>query len=152
MLIESQSANRLFKQEVFIMSKNEIIKLDDNSLSTIIRLIESHRQNAFRKVNEELVSLYYEIGKFLSEKISLEKWGNKKIDLLANEIHKRYPSLKGISRPNLYRMIQFYEAYRDNAIVSTLLRQISWSNNVLILSTTKTTLLLNVPLLEVHLH
>ena len=99
MLIESQSANRLFKQEVFIMSKNEIIKLDDNSLSTIIRLIESHRQSAFRKVNEELVSLYYEIGKFLSEKISLEKWGNKKIDLLANEIHKRYPSLKGVVVP-----------------------------------------------------
>lgn len=33
-------------------------------------------------------------------------------------------------------MKQFYETYKDNEIVSTLLRQISWSNNVKILSST----------------
>ena len=35
-------------------------------------------------------------------------------------------------------MVQFYEEYRDNIIVSTLSRQISWSNNLLILSSTNT--------------
>ena len=31
-------------------------------------------------------------------------------------------------------MMQFYETYKDNEIVSTLLSQISWSNNLTILS------------------
>ena len=119
------------------MDKNEIIELDDNSLNSIIKLIETHRQNAYRKVNEELVSLYYEIGEFLSKKIAFEKWGSKAIDRLAEEIKKKYPTLKGFANRNLYRMIQFYETYRHNVIVSPLLTQISWSNNLLIMSGTK---------------
>ena len=35
-------------------------------------------------------------------------------------------------------MMQFYDTYKDNEIVSTMLRQISWSNNIAILSGTKT--------------
>ncbi len=35
-------------------------------------------------------------------------------------------------------MMQFYETYKDNEIVSTLLSQIGWSNNLTILSSTKT--------------
>ena len=35
-------------------------------------------------------------------------------------------------------MVQFYETYKDNEIVSPLVRQISWSNNLLILSVRKT--------------
>ena len=45
--------------------------------------------------------------------------------------------LIGFNRAGLYRMVQIYEEYRDNTIVSTLSRQISWSNNILILSSTK---------------
>ena len=35
-------------------------------------------------------------------------------------------------------MKQFYETYKDNEIVSTLLRQLNWSNHIQILSSTKT--------------
>ena len=35
-------------------------------------------------------------------------------------------------------MMQFYDTYKNNEIVSTLLSQISWSNNLTILSRTKT--------------
>ena len=44
--------------------------------------------------------------------------------------------MKGFNRAGIYRMKQFYETYKDNEIVSTLLTQISWSNNVIILSST----------------
>lgn len=44
--------------------------------------------------------------------------------------------MKGFNRRGIYRMKQFYETYKDNEIVSTLLTQISWSNNVRILSST----------------
>lgn len=44
--------------------------------------------------------------------------------------------MRGSTRREIYRMKQFYETYKDNEIVSTLLTQISWSNNVKILSST----------------
>ena len=104
----------------------------------IINIIHSHRQNAYRKVNEELVAMYYEIGGYLSQKIKLGEWGSKTIDNLVNEIKGQYPHLKGFNRTGLYRMIQFYDTYRDNEIVSPLVTQLSWTNNLLILQGTKT--------------
>ena len=64
--------------------------------------------------------------------------GSKVIDNIANGINNKYPTLKGFDRAGLYRMMQFYDTYKDNEIVSTMLRQISWSNNIAILSGTKT--------------
>ena len=66
-----------------------------------------------------------------------EKCGSKVIDNIANEINNMFPTLKGFNRAGLYRMMQFYDTYKDNEIVSTLLRQISWTNNIAILSGTK---------------
>lgn len=99
----------------------------------IIKIIQNHRQSAYRKINEELVTMYFEIGKYLSEKVKSEDWGSKTIDKLVLTIKSQYPYLKGFNRAGLYRMIQFYEAYRDNIIVSPLVIQLSWTNNLLIL-------------------
>ena len=109
----------------------------EREIIELIAIIQSHRDKAYRKINEELVLMYFEIGKYLSTKIKTEKWGSKTIESISNNLMKAYPNLKGFNRAGLYRMVQFYEEYRDNIIVSTLSRQISWSNNILILSSTK---------------
>ena len=49
-----------------------------------------------------------------------------------------YPNMKGFNRRGRYRMKQFYETYKDNEIVSPLVTQIGWTNNLIILSMTKT--------------
>ena len=45
----------------------------DNSLefnfSEVINMIETRRNNAYKKVNEELISLYWDFGKYISEKV-----------------------------------------------------------------------------------
>ena len=110
----------------------------ERELNEILMIIQSHREKAYKKINEELVLMYFEIGKYLSTKIKAEKWGSKTIKSISNNLIKTYPNLKGFNRAGLYRMVQFYEEYRDNIIVSTLSRQISWTNNVVILSSTKT--------------
>lgn len=107
------------------------------SFDEIVRMIETRRNNAFRKVNEELIALYWDFGKYISEKVNDGNWGEKIIDKLAEFMKCEYPTLKGFNRRGIYRMKQFYETYKDNEIVSTLLTQISWSNNVIILSSTK---------------
>jgi len=104
----------------------------------IINIIETRRNNAYRKVNEELVSMYWDIGKYVSEKVNNALWGDKTIENLASFINDKYPTLKGFNRRGIYRMKQFYETYKDDEFVSPLVTQISWSNNLLIMSGDKT--------------
>jgi hypothetical protein len=44
-----------------------------------------------------------------------------------------YLGIRGFSPQNIWRMKQFFETYNDNEKLSTLSREISWSNNVLIM-------------------
>lgn len=99
----------------------------------IINIIQNHRQNAYRKVNEELVMMYYEIGQYLSEKVADNDWGSRVIENIATRVNKYYPNLKGFNRSGLFRMMQFYQTYKDNEKVAPLVRQISWTNNKIIL-------------------
>lgn len=104
----------------------------------IINIIQNHRQNVYRKINEELVMMYYEIGQYLSKKVNAGEYGEGVISKIANKIKEQYPTLNGFSKRGLYQMIQFYEIYKDNQKVWTLLAQLSWTNNLLILRGTNT--------------
>ena len=113
----------------------EIINKQNNkAVFDILNVIKKHRENAYRKINKELITMYWEIGKYLSEKVASENWGAKVIENIAEEINRSNPTLKGFDRANLYRMMQFYETYRDNEKVAPLVRQISWTNNLTIFS------------------
>ncbi len=58
------------------------------------------------------------------------------VDSLVVFINDKYPTLKGFNRRSIYRMKQFYETYKDDEIVSPLVTQLNWTNNLLILSKT----------------
>src|SRR5574344_1452398 len=104
----------------------------------IIALIKETRSKVLRSTNRALIDLYWNIGRYIFEKLVKAEWGDGVVRQLASYIGKRYPELKGFSDKNLWRMKQFYETYQNsNEIISTLLRQISWSNNIIILSRTK---------------
>ena len=50
---------------------------------------------------------------------------------------KRQPGIRGFSPQNIWRMRQFFETYRDQPILSPLLRELPWSSNLHILSRSK---------------
>jgi predicted nuclease of restriction endonuclease-like (RecB) superfamily len=104
----------------------------------LIRLIEDARQNALRKVNEELIMLYYHVGGYISRESAAHGYGDAYIDEIARFIAAQYPDLKGFTRRGLYRMRQFYETYKDDEIVSSLLTQLSCSNHLKLLARAKT--------------
>ena len=85
-----------------------------------------------------MILLYLEVGQFLYELIENGHYGDKVIDKTADFMKKNYPAVRGFNKRNLHRMVQFYKTYKDNQKVSTLLTQLSWSSNMLILSNTKT--------------
>lgn len=113
--------------------------MDNNPIATdLINIIDESRQNALRKVNEELINTYWKVGKFLSKESEQAAFGDAYIDGIAREIQEAFPGIKGFNRRGLYRMKKFYETYKDNAIMTPLVTQISWTNHLLIMSGCKT--------------
>jgi predicted nuclease of restriction endonuclease-like (RecB) superfamily len=96
-------------------------------------LIEAARRRAYQAVHSEIVSLYWQLGEYISRKIASAEWGDGVVDELAATIAREYPGMRGYTRPNLFRMRQFYETYRDDKKVSSLMRQLPWTHHLLIL-------------------
>jgi predicted nuclease of restriction endonuclease-like (RecB) superfamily len=106
--------------------------------NTIIDLIQNAKQNALRSVNSELIKLYWNVGKYLSEESEKSSWGDSFVDATAEFIKKQHPEIKGFNRRGLYRMMRFYNTYPDFEFVTTVLSQISWSGHLVILAGAKT--------------
>ena len=92
------------------------------SFGEITKLIEGARQKAFQAVNTVLIDLYWHVGKIISHKVKSAEWGDGVVAQLAVHIAQTQPGLRGFTRPNLFRMRQFYEAYCDDKKVSPLVR------------------------------
>ncbi|MFU2486494.1 PDDEXK nuclease domain-containing protein [Thauera sp. WH-1] len=111
--------------------------MPDSGFAEIVDLIVTARQRAVQTVNAALIDLYWQVGAIISRKIAAAEWGDGVVAQLAEHIAHTQPGLRGFTRPNLFRMRQFYEAYRDDEIVSALLRQLPWTHNLIILSQSK---------------
>lgn len=100
----------------------------------VVVLIESARSRAYQAVNAELVTLYWQLGEYISKKIAAAEWGDGIVDELAAMLARRYPGLRGYTRRNLFRMRQFYECYCNDEKVSPLVSQLAWTHHLIILS------------------
>lgn len=103
----------------------------------IVLLIKQAHGKAIKAVNKQLIDLYWSIGKYISNQIESSTWGESVVKELAEFLNRTDPTLKGFSDKNLWRMKQFYETYRESAKLSPLVREISWSNNLIIITRAK---------------
>ncbi len=117
--------------------KHRVAARHEPAFREIIGLITAARHRAFQSVNTELIDLYWSVGQYISRKLETAAWGEGVVDELAHYIKRHHPDFKGFARPNLFRMRLFYDTYRRDTKVSTLLRQLSWSHNLLIFSRCK---------------
>lgn len=97
-----------------LQKENERIDNEIVLAGRLIEIIETSRNNALRKVNEELIRMYWLVGEYLSDESHRAAYGEKYIDTIAKEIQSMFPGIKGFNRRGLYRMKQFYELYKDN--------------------------------------
>ena len=88
-------------------------------------------------VNQELIILYWQIGREILARQQQEGWGAKVIDRLAKDLKREFPDMKGFSPRNLKYMRAFAEAYPDQAIVQEVLAQIPWYHNQALLDKLK---------------
>lgn len=114
--------------------RSTALTTDEDRFAEVLALIEAARGRAYQAVNTELVTLYWQLGEHISQKIEKAEWGDGVVDQLAAALARRYPGLRGYTRRNLFRMRQFYEAYRGNKKVSPLVTQLPWSHHLILLS------------------
>jgi len=114
-----------------------IIPSKTAAFEEVISIIERARESAFRAVNRELITMYWEIGRYISEKSKTDGWGKSVVSDFSQFVQSHYEGIKGFSPQNIWRMKQFYETYVENVKLSPLVREISWSNNLLIMMAAK---------------
>ena len=106
-------------------------------LSEIKERIRSAQYEALKAVNEELVGLYWDLGRMIVERIAMEGWGKSVVEQLAADLRMDFPGVGGFSSSNLWRMKAFFEAYHALEKLAPLVREIGWSHNLVILQRCK---------------
>lgn len=101
----------------------------EKQFAEVVGLIKEGQGRAYVAINVELINTYWQVGEYISKRIAQAVWGQKTVDELAKYIETKHPDLKGYSRSSLYRMRQFYEAYRESEIVASVMRQIQVDDN-----------------------
>jgi predicted nuclease of restriction endonuclease-like (RecB) superfamily len=114
------------------------IKQHSYEFQEILTIIKTGRSRAFQAANLALIETYWAVGGYLSRKVAESGWGKGVIRELADWLLVNAPDVKGFSASNLWRMMQLYDTYAGNERLAPLVRELSWSKNLLILGQCKT--------------
>lgn len=83
-------------------------------LSSCITEIQTAKRNIAIKINQGTISVYWNIGQLLSEKVQASSYGNNIILKLSVDLKKEFPEM-GLSPRNLWDMKKFYERYKTSS-------------------------------------
>ncbi len=84
-------------------------------LESLKSRVRQAQTKAMLSVNQELIQLYWDIGRLIVERQEQEGWGRAVVERLADDIQKSFPGMGGFSRTNVFRMRAFYLAYKGPA-------------------------------------
>lgn len=101
----------------------------DAAFTEVLQFIQAAKRRAARAVNAELITLYWQVGEYISRKIETVGWGKGTIQNLGTYLQKSQPGIRGFSPQNIWRMRQFYEAYQKQPILSAVLRELPWTQS-----------------------
>ena len=115
---------------------NEIIDINEYKeiLSSIKNEILKSQYRAMQVVNVEMIYMYWNIGKIISNNI---KWGNKFVDNLAIDLKLEFPDITGFSPRNIRYMRKFADEYQDEKFLQDVLAKITWYHNVILMDKVK---------------
>lgn len=92
--------------------KPTVIAPDYSAFLTDVKSrIQTARLAAGRAVNRELVLLYWDIGRGIVEKQSVQGWGESVVERLAEDLSTEFPDMRGFSGRNLRDMRRLYLTY-----------------------------------------
>lgn len=110
-----------------------------NFKNEITARIRSAQYEALKAVNKEMIALYWEVGKRITEQQVALGWGKSVVENLSRDIQKEFPGIQGFGVRNMWDMARFYTEYQSNEFLQPLVAEISWSKHVVILTKCKET-------------
>ena len=110
-----------------------------NFKNEITARIRSAQYEALKAVNKEIIALYWEVGKRITEQQTALGWGKSVVENLSRDIQKEFPGIQGFGVRNMWDMARFYAEYQSNEILQPLVGEISWSKHIVILTKCKET-------------
>ncbi len=105
----------------------------------IMQRIRNAQYEAMRAVNKEMISLYWDIGRQITERQKELGWGKSVVENLSKDIQKEFPGIQGFGVRNIWNMARFYSEYQPNVILHPLVAEIGWSKHVCIMERCKDT-------------
>jgi len=118
-----------------------IAKKKDFNYPSFLAEIKEHiyrsRLEALKSVNRELIDLYWNIGRKISEEQTKHGWGKSVVTALAADLQSEFPGTLGFSASNLWRIRSFFIEYNGNEKLAPLVREISWTKNIAIMEKCK---------------
>lgn len=110
-----------------------------NFKDEITACIRSVQYEALKAVNREMIALYWEISKRITEQQAALGWGKSVVENLSQDIQKEFPGIQGFGVRNMWDMARFYAEYQSNEFLQPLVAEISWSKHIVILTKCKET-------------
>jgi len=110
--------------------KNKILTTKDNLFADIKTLIEQSKQQVAVAVNSTMTMLYWQIGRRIAMEIQAKErseiYGKEVVSKLCNDLSNEYGN--AFAEKNVRRMMQFFNAFPEEKIVVSLIRQLSWTH------------------------
>ena len=106
-------------------------------LKEITEKIRNSQYEAMRTLNTALICLYWDIGKEIYKQQQEKGWGKSIVEVLASELKKEFPDVKGFSSRNLWNMRNFYVTYQGDEKLQPMVAEISWTKNLVIMEKCK---------------
>ena len=114
--------------------KNQPVPADYGALLVAVKeRVRAAQYQALKAVNKELVGLYWDIGRMIVGRQADDSWGKAVVQQLAGDLQREFPGIGGFSASNLWRMKAFFETYAGSEKLAPLVREISWSHNLIVL-------------------
>ena len=82
-------------------------------LHNILNKIQLARYDMLQSVSKQIVALYWEIGRSVSEKMQQAGWGAYIVKQLSKDLQTEFPDVRGFSVRNIWRMKTFYDFYNS---------------------------------------
>jgi predicted nuclease of restriction endonuclease-like (RecB) superfamily len=82
-----------------------------DAIRSIKTVILRSRYRAASLANREMLALYFSVGGYISANSREGKWGTNAIEVIARQLQKELPDLRGFSASNMKNMRLFYESW-----------------------------------------
>lgn len=103
-------------------SSDTISNLPIRDFEEVYSIIRQHRHNAVTAVNNESLLMFWEVGGYVSQKLTSSQWGEGVVRNLAEYISSQDATSRGWSYRTIYRMVDLYNTYSSDSFGALITR------------------------------